>query len=341
MVHVIPLAAADVHRPWTQPPHGHRAPTLYPAIEPYASGFLEVAGGHSLYWETSGNSAGTPVLFLHGGPGGGCTANSRRWFDPQRFRIVLFDQRGCGRSRPAAGIAENTTEHLINDIEALRLHCGIERWLLFGGSWGATLALAYGQRHPARVRAMILRGVFAGTQSELDWLYRDGASKLFPEAWENFRQLIPAPLHDDLIAAYHARLNCGDAQEELSAAHAWCAWEDALTTLLPQPPAHDDAALLALARIECHYFSHGSFLAEGQLLAQAQRLHGIPAVIVQGRYDLVTPPVTAWQLARAWPQAELQIAPDAGHASSEPGNLRRLILACDDFADHEFRGSYI
>ena len=330
---VIPLAATDVHRPWQQARHGRRAQALYPAIEPYASGFLEVAGGHTLYWETCGNPAGTPVLFLHGGPGGGCTASSRRWFDPQRYRIVLFDQRGCGRSRPLAGIAENTTEHLIEDIEVLRRHCGIERWLLFGGSWGATLALAYGQRHPARVRAMILRGVFAGTQPELDWLYREGASKLFPEAWEHFRQFIPAPLHDDLIAAYHARLNCGDAPEELRAARAWCAWEDALTTLLPQPGEHGDGELLALARIECHYFRQRSFLDEGQLLAQAHLLRGIPAVIVQGRYDLVTPPATAWQLARAWPQADLQIAPDAGHASSEPGNLRRLLLACDRYAD--------
>lgn len=314
-----------------------REPTRYPAIEPYASGYLPVEGGHQIYWETCGNPDGTPALFLHGGPGGGCKASDRRWFDPQRYSIVLFDQRGCGRSKPFASLSENTTEHLLGDIEALRVHCGIERWLVMGGSWGATLALAYAQRHPARVRAMVLRGVFTSRRSELRWLYQEGASLLFPEAWESFLEPIPEGERQDMIAAYHALLISGDKVLELRAANAWCAWEDALSTLEPQPAAHatDDLATLAMARIECHYFKHRSFLEEGQLIAHAHLLHGIPGVIVQGRYDAVTPPVSAWDLSRAWPQATLQIVPDAGHASSEPGNLRRLILATDGFAGHE------
>lgn len=335
MERVAPLSAAtDLLRPWRQ---ARREPELYPPIEPYESGFLEVAGGHRIYWETCGNPQGTPALFLHGGPGGGCTVTSRRWFDPQRYRIVLFDQRGCGRSQPAAGLEENTTAHLIGDIETLRIHCGIERWLLLGGSWGATLALAYAQRHPARVRAMVLRGVFTARRSELRWLYREGASRLFPEAWAEFLAPIPAAGRQDLVGAYHALLHCGDEALEMRAAKAWCAWEDTITTLDPQPALHadDKPAMLALARIECHYFMHDSFLDEGQLLAHAHLLHDIPGVIVQGRYDAVTPPAAAWDLSRAWPQATLQMVPDAGHASSEPGNLRRLIMATDGFAVYE------
>lgn len=335
MAPVIPLAAAtDLHHSRRPSRQSRREPLLYPPIEPYASGFLEVDGGHSLYWETCGNPQGTPALFLHGGPGGGSTVNDRRWFDPQRYRIVLFDQRGSGRSRPSGGIEENTTAQLIGDIETLRRHCGIERWLLFGGSWGATLALAYGQCHPARLRAMVLRGVFTATRRELRWLYQEGAALLFPEAWARFLAPIPVSERQDLIGAYHARLTCGDAALEMRAAHAWCAWEDAIATLEAQPalrPA-DNPAMRALARIESHYFKHDSFLEEGQLLANAHLLHGIPGVIVQGRYDAVTPPAAAWDLSRAWPQAALQIVPDAGHASSEPGNLRRLIMATDGFA---------
>ncbi len=314
-----------------------REPTLYPPIEPYASGFIAVGGGHQIYWEECGNPLGTPALFLHGGPGGGCTVRNRRWFDPQRYRIVLFDQRGCGRSRPCASLLENTTAHLVSDIETLRVHLGIERWLLMGGSWGATLALAYAQHFPARVRALVLRGVFTARRSELRWLYQEGASLLFPETWEKFLTPIPDAERQDLIGAYHARLTCGDAAREMRAANAWCAWEDAIATLEPQPAAYvdDDPATLAQARIETHYFKYESFLEDGQLIANAHLLYEIAGVMVQGRYDAITPPVTAWDLSRAWPQATLQIVPDAGHASSEPGNLRRLIMATDRFAHYE------
>jgi proline iminopeptidase len=324
-------AAADNHG------HAHpqREPARYPPITPYASGHLAVGGGHSIYWETCGNPLGTPVLFLHGGPGGGCSKTDRRWFDPQRYRIVLFDQRGCGRSTPFSSLTDNTTDHLIGDIETLRVHCGIERWVLMGGSWGATLALAYAQRFPKRVRAMVLRGIFTARRSELRWLYEAGVSHLFPDAWEQFLAPIPPAERHDPIGAYYEQLTCSDAATEMRAARAWCAWEDRLTTLLPAPPAYteDDPALLALARIECHYFKHAAFLEEGQLIADAHLLRDIPGIIVQGRYDVIAPPATAWDLARAWPQAHLQIVPDGAHASSEPGNLRGLIMATDRFAD--------
>ncbi len=308
--------------------------TLYPPIEPYESGYLAVDGAHRLYWEQCGNPQGTPALFLHGGPGGGCTANNRRWFDPQRYRIILLDQRGCGRSQPTGELAANTTEHLLGDIEALRQRCAVERWLLMGGSWGATLALAYAQRHPARVRALVLRGVFCARRSELRWLYQEGASRLFPEAWQRFVAPIAAAERHDLIAAYHARLNNADATLQMNAAIAWCAWEDSIASLLPYSSTGtiDAAATLALARIGNHYMQRRCFLDDGQLIAHAHLLRDIPAVIVQGRYDAVTPPITAWELARDWPQATLQLVADAGHASSEPGILRRLIAATDGFA---------
>ena len=311
-------------------------PERHPRIEPYDSGMLDVGDGHRLYWEKCGNPHGVPALFLHGGPGGGCSATDRRWFDPRKYCIVLFDQRGCGRSLPRDSLDANTTQHLIEDIEKLRLHCGVERWMLMGGSWGATLALAYGQRFPHRVRAMVLRGVFMARRNELRWLYQQGggASQLFPDAWEQFVAPIAPAERGDLIGAYYARLTSGDAALEIEAANAWSAWEDKLTTLMPSPPAYSagDAALLTLARIECHYFRHGAFLVEGQLLADAHLLHGIPAVIVQGRYDVIAPPVSAWDLAHAWPQARLQIVPDGAHASGEPGNLRQLLAATDGFA---------
>jgi proline iminopeptidase len=311
-----------------------RAPALYPPIEPYDSGFVEVDAGHRIYWEMCGNPLGKPALFLHGGPGGGCSAVNRRLFDPQRYRIILFDQRGCGRSLPHASLEANTTGHLVGDMETLRIRFGIERWLLLGGSWGATLALAYAQAYPARVNAMVLRGVFTARRSELRWLYRAGASSLFPEAWDRFVAPIPEQERRNLIAAYHARLTCGDPAIETIAAQAWCGWEEEILTLESQPAAQspDNRILLALARIETHYFMHGAFLKEGQLIRNAYRLRAIPAVIVQGRYDMVTPPVTAWDLHQAWPQADLQMVPDAGHASTEPGNLRRLIMATDGFA---------
>ena len=302
---------------------------LYPPLEPYASGFLEVDNGHAIYWETCGNPHGVPVLFLHGGPGGGCSTNSRRFFDPSRYRIILFDQRGCGRSTPAGSLEANTTAHLIGDIETLRNLLAVERWLLFGGSWGATLALAYAQQYPQNVSAVVLRAVFTARQSELDWLYRQGASHIFPEAWARFVDFIPKAERKDLVAAYHARLTSGNAAVELAAARAWCVWEDALATFLPSPLFSDENALRSLARIEAHYFVHHAFIDEGQLIANASRLRGIPGVIVQGRYDAVTPPVTAWDLHQAWPGSALQIVPDAGHASSEPGVMRELIAATD------------
>jgi proline iminopeptidase len=302
---------------------------LYPPIEPYASGFLEVGAGHALYWETCSNPQGVPALFLHGGPGGGCSAGNRRFFDPLRYRIVLFDQRGCGRSTPCGSLESNTTEHLLYDIEAIRVALNVDKWLLFGGSWGATLALAYAQQRPQHVSAMVLRGVFTARQSELDWLYRGGASNIFPQGWARFLAVIPETERADLIAAYHARLTSGDAALETAAARAWCVWEDAISTFLPGPLSYDDAAMRSLARIEAHYFLHHAFMKEGQLLAHAGRLRNIPAIIVQGRYDMVAPPVTAWQLHQAWPGSALRIVPDAGHASSEPGIARELLTATD------------
>ena len=302
---------------------------MYPPIAAYANGFLSRDNNHALYWETCGNPQGSPVLFLHGGPGGGCSTNSRRFFDPVRYRIILFDQRGCGRSTPAGELIANTTLHLLDDIEALRDLLQIEKWMLFGGSWGATLALAYAQQYPQRVHAIALRAVFTARQTELDWLYRRGASHIFPEAWARFAAFIPDAERSDLISAYHRRLTGGDPATEAAAARAWCVWEDALATLLPSPLVSDEVALRSLARIEAHYFVNQAFLDEGQLIANAHRLRNIPGVIVQGRYDAVTPPTTAWDLHRAWPGSTLRIVDDAGHASSEPGISRELIAATD------------
>ena len=308
---------------------------LYPPIEPTASGFLAVDASHALYWEVCGNPRGIPALFLHGGPGGGCSKTSRRFFDPSRYRIVLFDQRGCGRSTPAGSLESNTTAHLVDDIERLRKLLNIERWLLFGGSWGATLALVYAQQYPQRVSAMVLRAVFTVRQSELDWLYGSsgrGAANIFPEAWVRFVAFIPQEERVDLIAAYYARLTSGDAIIESTAARAWCVWEDAISTFLPSPLVSDENALRSLARIEAHYFVHRAFMDEGQLIANANRLNGIPGVIVQGRYDAVTPPRTAWDLHRRWSSSQLKIMPDAGHASSDPGVMRELITATDSLS---------
>jgi len=304
---------------------------LYPAIEPYASGRLGVDGGHEIYWETCGNPQGLPALFLHGGPGGGCSADSRRYFNPSRYRIVLHDQRGCGRSSPEGTLESNTTAHLIADIEALREKLSIERWLLFGGSWGATLALAYAEQYPQRLSAMVLRGIFTARQSELDWLYRQGASQIFPEPWARFAGFIPEGERTDLVRAYHARLTSGDAAVAAAAARAWCLWEDTLSTLLPSPATFNESSLLSLARIETHYLLHQAFLGEGQILANAHCLRGIPGIIIQGRYDMVTPPVTARDLHQAWPGSILKMVPDAGHASGELGIQRELVAATDAF----------
>ena len=304
----------------------------YPPIEPYAHGFLSVDSGHKIFWETCGNPRGLPALFLHGGPGGGCSESNRRLFDPARFRIVLIDQRGCGRSTPAGSLESNTTAHLINDIEVVRGFLKIDRWLLLGGSWGATLALAYAQQFPQHVKAMVLRAVFTARQSELAWLYQGGAAKIFPEAWPRFANFIPEVERGDLLAAYHARLTCGDLNIETTAARAWCLWEDAIASMIPGPFISDTQSMCSLARIETHYFINHAFIDEGKLIRNAIHLQNIPAVIVQGRYDMVTPPVTAWELHHAWPGSRLQIVEDAGHVSSEAGIARELISATYEFA---------
>ena len=312
-------------------------PALYPEIEPHDVGRLQVSGLHSIHYEVSGNPEGKPVVFMHGGPGGGTDPKQRRFFDPSAYRIVLFDQRGCGRSTPHAELRENTTWDLVGDIEKLRAHLGIERWQVFGGSWGSTLALAYAQTHPRRVSELVLRGIFLLRRAELLWFYQEGASALFPDAWEAFLAPIPAAERGDLMKAYHRRLTGDDPAVRLEAARAWSVWEASTSFLLQRPDfianaAGDDFAL-AFARIEAHYFVHRGFLErEQQLLENVGRLRHIPSVIVQGRYDVVCPMASAWQLHRAWPEAELVIVPDAGHSAFEPGILEALIAATDRFA---------
>jgi proline iminopeptidase len=309
---------------------------FYPPIEPFEHGLLDTGDGHRIYWERCGNPRGKPAVFLHGGPGSGCGPDHRRLFDPAKYCVTLFDQRGCGRSTPHASLEANTTWHLVDDIEKLRALAGVNRWLVFGGSWGSTLALAYAQTHPERVSELILRGIFTLRREELHWFYQEGASWLFPDEWEHFVEPIaPADRHD-LMAAYHRVLTGTDAAARTRAAVAWSHWEGRTITLLPDPTittAHDDAHFaLAFARIENHYFVHHGFFEEGQLLRDAHKLHGIPGVIVQGRYDACTPVKTAWDLHRAWPQAEFHLVPDAGHAFKEPGILDQLVRATDRFA---------
>ena len=310
---------------------------LYPEIEPYATGSLPVGDGHEIYYEQCGNPAGKPVVFLHGGPGAGCSPKARRFFNPDKYRIVLFDQRGCGRSTPHACLDANTTWHLVGDIEKLRGALGIERWQVFGGSWGSTLALAYAQTHPQRVTELVLRGIFMLRRWELEWFYQSGADALFPDAWDAYLAAIPEVERGDLMSAYHRRLTSNDPEARLDAGKAWSVWEGS-TSFLYQDPAHIEASAgdlfaLAFARIECHYFVNGGFFdRDDQLLANAYRLKGIPAVIVQGRYDVVCPMRSAWDLKQAWPEADLRVVPDAGHSAFEPGNLHELILATDRFA---------
>lgn len=316
---------------------------LYPPVEPYAFGRLPVGDDHQVFWETSGNPEGKPVVFLHGGPGGGCSPDHRRYFDPERYRIVLFDQRGCGRSTPHASapdadLSANTTWHLVADIERLREHLGVERWQVFGGSWGSTLALAYAQTHADRVTELVLRGIFTLRRSEILWFYQEGASQLFPDAWEEYLAVIPESERDDLVAAYRRRLFDEDPTVHVPAGVAWTVWENSTIRLFPDAAGiaaarADTAAAVAFARIENHYFSHGGWMEDGQLIRDAAaRLAGIPGVIVQGRYDACTPPRTAWDLHRAWPQAEFEMVPDAGHAASEPGIVDALVRATDRFA---------
>jgi proline iminopeptidase len=314
---------------------------LYPEIEPLETGMLDVGDGQHIYWEVSGNKEGKPVVFLHGGPGAGTTPTHRRLFDPSRYRIVLFDQRGCGlsiphASEPEADLSANTTWHLVADMERLRAHLGIDRWQVFGGSWGSALALAYAETHPERVTELVLRGIFTLRREELDWFYEGGASAVFPDLWEAFIAPIPLLERGHLIEAYARLLQHPDPEVHEPAAIAWSRWEAATITLLPQADtiarftAPEYAT--AFARIENHYFRHGGWWEEGQLIRDATRLAGIPAVIVQGRYDMCTPTMTAWDLHLAWPQAELRIIGDAGHAFDEPGILDALIQATDRFA---------
>ena len=310
--------------------------TLYPAIEPYQSGHLDVGDGHQVYWELCGNPDGKPAVFLHGGPGAGCSPDHRRLFDPARYKILLFDQRGCGRSRPHAELEANTTWDLVSDMEQLRAMIGAKQWLVFGGSWGSTLALAYAETHPERVSALVVRGIFTLRRTELAWYYQNGCSAHFPDAWEEFLAPIPEEEGGDLFAAYRNRLVGDDRAEQLRAAKAWSKWEASTIYLRPRPEVAsvyttDDFAV-AFARIENHYFIHEGWMDEGQLIRDAHKLRSIPGVIVQGRYDVCTPPRTAWDLHKAWPEAELHIIPDAGHGFDEPGILDQLIRATDRFA---------
>ena len=309
---------------------------LYPEIEPFDNGFLPVDGRHTLYYEQCGNPAGKPVVLLHGGPGAGCGAKMRRFHDPAHYRIVLFDQRGAGRSTPHADLTDNTTWDLVADVERLREHLGIRRWQVFGGSWGSTLALAYAESHPGRVTELVLRGIFMLRRWELEWFYQQGCSRLFPDAWDKYLEPIPPVERGDLISAYHRRLTSPDEATRLAAARAWSVWE-ASTSLLLQDDAfikgHEDPHFaLSFARIESHYFVNGGFFdVEDQLLRDAHRLHGIPGVIVQGRYDVVCPLQSAWDLHKAWPEAKLVISPSAGHSAYEPENAAALVEAADSF----------
>jgi proline iminopeptidase len=310
---------------------------LYPPIEPVRTGFLPVSGLHTLYWEECGAPQGIPVVALHGGPGGGSSPDMRRFFDPTRYRIIIFDQRGCGRSTPTGELRENDTWALVQDIEALRQHLGVERWVVFGGSWGTTLALTYAALHADRCRALILRGIFLLRAAEITWFYQKGADALFPDAWERYLAPIPEAERADLLAAFHARLNSPDAAVRAAAAQAWARWEGETLSIrgpaaLP-PRFLDDGFVDTFARIECHYFvNRGFFPHDGWLLDQVPRFAHLPGVIVQGRYDVVTPMASAWELHRRWPAARLEIIADAGHSSLEPGVVDALVAATDAFA---------
>ncbi len=309
---------------------------LYPPIEPFDSGYLAVGDGHEIYYEQCGNPRGKPAVFVHGGPGAGGDANARRFFDPAGYRIVVFDQRGAGRSLPHASLVANTTWHLVADMEVLRQHLNIERWLVFGGSWGSTLALAYAETHPAVVTELVLRGIFLLRRAELRWFYQHGASMVFPELWQEFLAPIPLAERQDLLLAYHRRLTGADTEAQLAAARAWSIWEGATSSLWPNAAraAQFGAAqfALALARIEAHYFvNHGFFADENQLLIGAEAIRGIPAVIVHGRYDMVCPIDTAFRLHQRWPEADLRVVLDAGHSAYEPGITAELVTATDRF----------
>jgi len=315
-------------------PAGPTRRQLYPENEPFAFGWLSTGGPHEVYYEECGHRAGRPCLILHGGPGGAINPTMRRFFDPTKWRMALFDQRGCGRSRPNASLEDNTTWALIEDIEKLRERLGVTQWTVFGGSWGSTLALAYAAKHPERVEALILRGVFLLSKKELHWFYQEGASMLFPDAWERFLAPIPEAEHGDLLNAYHKRLTDTDRAVQAEAASAWSRWEGDTISIRgpearPQKFNEQDFAT-AFARIECHYFKNGGFFPEdGWLLNQVDAFRKIPAWIVQGRFDVVTPMDAAWRLKKAWPEARLEVVWDAGHASTEPGVIDALVRATD------------
>lgn len=310
---------------------------LYPEVEPLAIHHLDVGEGHQLYIEECGRLGGVPALFLHGGPGAGIEPYHRRFFDPERYHVVLFDQRGSGKSLPHASLEANDTQRLVSDIERIREFLGIERWLVFGGSWGSTLALAYAETHPERVSALVLRGIFLCRPEELRWFYQEGTSRLFPDYWEDYVGLVPPEERHDLMRAYHRMLTGDDEILRLNAARAWSAWEARTATLLPNTSVVDHFAdahvALSLARIECHYFVNDAFLGPDQLLRDASRLADIPGVIVHGRYDIICPAENAWALHGAWPGSELRIIPDAGHSAAEPGIRAALVEACDRFAE--------
>ncbi|CAN1722598.1 putative proline iminopeptidase [Hyphomicrobium sp. 1Nfss2.1] len=310
----------------------HERLALYPPIEPFRSGMLDVGDGHTIYYEECGNPNGQPAVLVHGGPGGGLNPTMRRFHDPSHYRIILFDQRGCGRSTPNASLEANTTWHLVADMELLRQKLGIERWQIFGGSWGSTLALAYAETHPERVTSLILRGIFLVRWAELEWFYQEGCSWIYPDAFSAFQAPIPPEERGDMIAAYYRRLTDPSPQVRLTAAKAWSIWEGSTLSLLQDPERirqfGADAYAIAFARIECHYFVNGGFFErDDQLIANAGRLAGIPGTIVHGRYDVVTPLKNAWDLKQAWPEADLRIVVDAGHAMSEPGIAHELVSA--------------
>lgn len=309
---------------------------FYPVIEPYNKGMLKVSEIHTLYWEECGNPNGRPVVFLHGGPGGGVTPDHRRFFDPQAYRIILFDQRGSGQSTPCAELRENSTWDLVKDIETIREMLKIDTWVVFGGSWGSTLALTYAITYPARVKALVLRGIFLCRPSEIQWFYQEGASHIFPDVWDEYLKPIPDNERHNLVAAYYKRLTHENADIRLEAAKAWSKWEAATSRLIVDPKAVDEfddpEYALSFARIECHYFTNNAFFATNNwILENIQKIRHIPGVIVQGRYDVVCPTQSAWELHKAWPEAKFTIIPDSGHAAAEPGTRSALIEATDSF----------
>jgi len=312
---------------------------FYPEIEPFETGFLDVGDGHTIYWERVGTKGAKPAVFLHGGPGGGTSPTQRRLFDPKLYDVLLFDQRGCGKSTPHAGLDANTTWHLVADTERLRQMTGVDKWLVFGGSWGSTLALAYAETHPEHVSELVLRGIYTLTKAELNWYYQFGVSEMFPDKWERFQAPIPEDERHDMMGAYRRYLTGTDRKKQLECAIAWSTWEGGTITLLPNPDyeAHfgEDDYAIAFARIENHFFVHGGWMDEGQLLRDAYKLRDIPGVIVHGRYDMPCPAKYAWQLHKAWPKADFHLIEGAGHAYLEPGILDQLIRATDRFAGKE------